>query len=672
MPRAQSSQPTIKNNLKSNAQLQPTIRSNSAYSYDEARAGYVERPYGVGSQWEQLGRSLAAFDNSLVPFLQHRLDARIERQVAQGETELFQQWNNPNKNMLDWKTFVEENPQYAGDNPWLQKGFEQARLKSLGLQYHKELTDAYAASGLQNERDQKKVSGFVENFTQNFRKKAGLHSYADSLILAANYSPLEAQSKAAFYSQHSAHVRSETEKRTEQEYAALAMQALQNTFDPSLGGNYLGDPSMEAQNKADIIATINTITQEALNHGMLASKEGTFKANLLFNAYEQLGEKQLVLDLLGELKTSDGVALDSLDGVAQKRNSLIDRRESKRRSNLQFYWSMREHQEKEQKKHYLGAFLNSYLNAKDENGNFVNGVPTKEMMDAMGVPSHLQFDFLKQSAEYYAVRSKAYQNAPATQESLFDLALLAQTGSLSPQDCRRYASYIGADQASDLAEKALKAQDGDDKEWGTVLRRVAQNAYGKYSRDKKDPLSMIEQMTLGFDPGLNKEQKIGLDAARWAQHWMNNKRSEFEQSNKGIFPPTSQIAMWENEAMIEANKNVGAYLPNGEEVRATAPPSSTAATAPPPPPVKPDAPNPLSPRGAQPESGPPSSARHPAQQHNPIVEWFAVNYPGLNVAAFQNEKELMNWLREENYEKYMEISDLLSVWGYTMPVGGNK
>ena len=68
------------------------------------------------------------------------------------------------------------------------------------------------------------------------------------------------------------------------------MQALQNTFDPSLGGNYLGDPSMEAQNKADIIATINTITQEALNHGMLASKEGTFKANLLFNAYEQLGE----------------------------------------------------------------------------------------------------------------------------------------------------------------------------------------------------------------------------------------------------------------------------------------------------------------------------------------------------------------------------------------------
>ena len=62
---------------------------------------------------------------------------------------------------------------------------------------------------------------------------------------------------------------------------------------------------------------------------------------------------------------------------------------------------------------------------------------------------------------------------------------------------------------------------------------------------------------------------------------MNNKRSEFEQSNKGIFPPTSQIAMWENEAMIEANKNVGAYLPNGEEVRATAPPSSTAATAPP-------------------------------------------------------------------------------------------
>lgn len=81
---------------------------------------------------------------------------------------------------------------------------------------------------------------------------------------------------------------------------------------------------------------------------------------------------------------------------------------------------------------------------------------------------------------------------------------------------------------------------------------------------------------------------------------------------------------------------------------------------------------PLSPRGAQPESGPPSSARHPAQQHNPIVEWFAVNYPGLNAAAFQNEKELMNWLREENYEKYMEISDLLSVWGYTMPVGGNK
>lgn len=54
MPRAQSSQPTIRKELKSNAQLQPTIRSNSAYSYDEARAGYVERPYAravMGSSW---------------------------------------------------------------------------------------------------------------------------------------------------------------------------------------------------------------------------------------------------------------------------------------------------------------------------------------------------------------------------------------------------------------------------------------------------------------------------------------------------------------------------------------------------------------------------------------------------------------------------------------------
>lgn len=131
----------------------------------------------------------------------------------------------------------------------------------------------------------------------------------------------------------------------------------------------------------------------------------------------------------------------------------------------------------------------------------------------MGVPSHLQFDFLQTVRRILRRAFQSLQNAPATQESLFDLALLAQTGSLSPQDCRRYASYIGADKASELAEKALKAQDGDDKEWGTVLRRVAQNAYGKYSRDKKDPLSMIEQMTLGFDPGLNKEQKLA-----WTPH----------------------------------------------------------------------------------------------------------------------------------------------------------
>ena len=170
MPRAQSSQPTIKNNLKSNAQLQPTIRSNSAYSYDEARAGYVERPYGVGSQWEQLARSLGQWDNTLLPFLQNRLDAKIERKASEAQVK-FESWDEQNKNRADWKTFIEAHPEYQGDNPWAKIGFEKARLKGLGLDVNKYLNDRFSQSALVNETDMSKVNNQLSEWLKEYRKE---------------------------------------------------------------------------------------------------------------------------------------------------------------------------------------------------------------------------------------------------------------------------------------------------------------------------------------------------------------------------------------------------------------------------------------------------------------------------------------------------------------------
>jgi hypothetical protein len=258
--------------LREREGLQSTIRSESLYSYDEARPGYVERPDDLYSNpWMQLSRSLAGFDQPLSELHRKQQEKEIERGLAEGDTLFTNSEADPTTgNRLAWKEFVEKNPNMAGLNPWVQKGYETARMRSLGLDFKAQLQEAYTKNGLMNETDQAKVSQFVDQFEREFRKKHGLDVYDDKVILAENYTKNTLEGRAAILNRHTNDFAAENLKRVTQEYTQLASKQFAAIVDnPDI--NLMDPDAREQVIIPQIQEAIQRITQEAASYGVLNS-----------------------------------------------------------------------------------------------------------------------------------------------------------------------------------------------------------------------------------------------------------------------------------------------------------------------------------------------------------------------------------------------------------------
>lgn len=85
-----------------------------------------------GGAWTQLASALSTIEPKLNRFLEGKHEEWKSDQLAEGVA-LFQ------KNRMDWKQFTEANPDMAGANPHLQRGYTLAWLQNKGLDFEADL-----------------------------------------------------------------------------------------------------------------------------------------------------------------------------------------------------------------------------------------------------------------------------------------------------------------------------------------------------------------------------------------------------------------------------------------------------------------------------------------------------------------------------------------------------
>lgn len=575
---SRSSQPTIRQDLQRSPALNPGIRASGLYSYTEARPSYIDRDRTVGANMEILARSLSRLDSSLVPALERINDRNIERAVTQG-AELYAQNTDLDKNRKNWKDFVEENPQDSPYNPWLQIGYEQARLKALAVDEAKAMEDAFVQSGMVNETDQKKVKAWMDDFAIQFRKDNFLDTYEDKLTLAENFSANEFKTKAGMMAKHSQYVARQNESRTMQQFSELTAKQIEAAFDPSLGGSVFGAGEADAQRIADIIVANG---QTALANGVLDANAAEMYTRMVFDAYERLDKNPVALKALDLVKTPGGVALSSLPGVAEKVNALQRQRIEQARADQRHYWAMEERQKKLTTEQWMGQGVMAWGDTP----------PTKANMDAAGVPVWLQPSFAQSVNSFNKSMLEGQRLAPVSQAGLTSVHILASTGQLTQDDVLALGTIYGADKAKEWYDINKAAQDETNKDYTGFLKELSSASFSMFSRTKDDGLG-FKGVSFGYDPELTEEQKIGLQATELAIAIAAQKVEEYKAAHKGAMPDKTWYTTQRPKVLSEvsdavareqSSKQAGVTVPGADKKAGppapTAPQPNTAAPKP--------------------------------------------------------------------------------------------
>lgn len=566
---SRSSQPTIRQDLQRSPALNPGIRASGLYSYTEARPSYIDRDRTVGAGMEILARSLSRLDSSLVPALERINDRNIERAVTQG-AELYAQNPDLDKNRKNWKDFVEENPQDSPYNPYLQIGYEQARLKALAVDQAKAMEDAFVQSGMVNETDQKKVKAWMDDFAIQFRKDNHLDTYEDRLTLAENFSANEFKTKAGMMAKHSQYVARQNESRTMQQFSELTAKQIEAAFDPSLGGSVFGAGEADAQRIADIIMANG---QTALANGVLDANAAEMYTKMVFDAYERLDKNPVALKALDLVKTPGGVALSSLPGVAEKVNALHRQRIEQARADQRHYWAMEERQKKLTTEQWMGQGVMAWGDKP----------PTKANMDAAGVPVWLQPAFAQSVNSFNKTMMEGQRLAPASQAGLTAVHILASTGQLTQDEVLALGTIYGADKAKEWYDTNKAAQDETNKDYTSFLKEVSDDAESMFSRKKGDVLD-LSSIGFGYNKELYEEQMVGLRAKELAISIAAQKVEEYKASHNGAMPDKLWYTMNKHKALSETGSII-AKEQEGKQAGVTVPgadknPSPPAPTAP--------------------------------------------------------------------------------------------
>jgi hypothetical protein len=526
--------------LRELAGLQSTIRSEALYSYNEARPGYVERPDDLYSNpWMQLSKALAGFDKPLSELHRKQQEKEIEKSLAEGDTMFTNSEVDPTTgNRLAWKEYVEKNPAAAGLNPWVRKGYEMARMRSLGLDFKAQLQDAYSKNGLMNETDQAKVSQFIDQFERDFRKKHGLDDYDDKVILAENFTKEALEARAAILNRHVKDFAEENLKRVTQEFTQLTSKQLSSIVDnPNVN---FSDPDVREQVIIpQLQEAIQRISQEAASYGVLNSDVPGIIFRALAAEATERGYENGGRELLEIAKNLDfgagklGDIPEYKDYITKAERQMEAQEEQDRLK-----------REREQEKALTDIMVDAAIK-----GTYYNA----EQLRAKGVPAHMVPSVL---AKINAIQNSREINESYGQwdvekrTSFLNLQLKAARGELTDADLRSAARAYGKE-VDRLLSLHLSSESTHDK---LVARTIgeAQNRVFRLVTGVKD--SNLD--TLSLDQYGDPKIQLGLQAAADVMFTLKSKIEKESGGGKGELSAARAefLAMEAVEEVIKKSK----------------------------------------------------------------------------------------------------------------------
>lgn len=524
---SQNKQPrTLRDPLDDRRTLASTIRPGSVYTYDAARPGYVDRPYGAGREMESLAQALSQFDRTLIPYLERRADAAVEKDAATG-LDMFTQNPDLEKNRKDWKQLVESDPDtYAPLSPWIQKGYEQARLQALALEYEKLLSDTFTESGLNNEHDPAKLQAFVTDFDKSFRKGANLDSYEDKILLAKNFTLLSARAREGLFSRHSSQLAQQHEANLGMQSHALALKMVENALDPDLNGGVrdFADATRSGENLALIGSIVAGQVQNATEHGFRNANAPALASEMVFSLADKHGEE--VLTLLDSLEIN-GVKLASLPDVARKREQREDRLVEKRRAATRWYWAVQEQQRKEAERAVPGQVL-----AMLEKQEPITIASLKEA----GVPSYLIHDHLKIANNLMEAEYSSLDNNPKSGETKAKALILAKTGRLGLSQVLEAGRVFGPATRKELVVAYDTASKAENTQLTATLREGSGKLFSFFAKMPPDSYGDF----LITDDQVTSAQRRGMEAA---QAFIDNYERALEEAQAANKGPLSSVQL---------------------------------------------------------------------------------------------------------------------------------
>lgn len=437
--------------VRESPELRATVSPQTIYSYDEKRADYVERPgYGRG-KWESLAIALGGLNPELKRMLAINNQRWSEEETAMGR-ELM------HRNKIAWNDFIKANPDYAGLNPHLERGYKSADLESKAQDYQAALQNFYTTGGLANETDPEKVRTALDTFgkdyiTNNIRRD----DFDPDLYNEHFLSPAQA-AEGSILARHTGDRAKEHLNLALDKYSQL----FANTIDSMLDGTAnISNPDVFGGVMDNLSSHATALMQEMEMNGVPRSIANAAIEDAILNLAQAEGEDghgHEILALADKITTGTGT-IGGRPEFKAKAAGLQKQWENERRQRQAEYIQMY-HFNKERARDNAEASIGKVLMDAYKSGEPILDATALMSLPGIG-PEHLDI--------VTAVRNN-YQSLitfrPVTdQRSQVDLAedrLRARTGKMSPQEATALAARYGIDDASSLTDIAYTAMSGKD------------------------------------------------------------------------------------------------------------------------------------------------------------------------------------------------------------------
>ena len=615
------------------AETEPRSVNTYVQKVDDDVAPYDNYPKG----WHALGNALSSLNGTLRKTHAVKQERWTKEQIAEGE----RMWA---ENKINWRKFSNMNPDLAGLNPHLQRGYQAAELKARGMEFSHDMQTWYTTSGLMNETDPAKVQAAVREFSENYiNNTINRTQYQDSELVSEHFLAPARQAEAALLARHTGDMSNEHLKLSAEKLTHLASAHMDNMINntPNIANptNFnaalvpLAEQFMAASDEMIANGMPKSLVNKIILEAVLDYANGIKGGNL--------GYGDELLAVLDHIKIGTGMLGGTAEAKAA-RERFMHTWQQRERSEIQYRQSQQEYAQRQADRAAGPLAIKEWLAAQEEGRPFKDAATMVAegllSQDAARAYQSMQ-NALQQSSEYQPVMNLENQQAYAA------LRVQASRGELDVSQHPAYVRQFGEKRALALLAADEKITSPAVKLRNTAVDRADDILSTAFTANENKLYA-----SLGGVP--SQAPLVTMNAKLKLIEDVDVAIEEYTAKNNGNLPSDAWVGKYATDRAVAMSKEeYWLNQLNGGTTRVDVPPRQDAA-APPTPATPPTA------TPAAPQSAPPSQPTTPAQPAAPPKPTAQTVFPNASVAqvAFADmisrtggSSEMLQRLVEERY-----------------------